>query len=152
MGMELGRPIRRVPRKSATNNDAPTRELADMPIDDQCYFLHCRGLSYRQIGSNLHITKERVMRNVKKVAASLRPTDEERLDWMQESVDSFRQVKAEAWEHWDISHDPYVLAQITAAEERIARIRGLMNNNALVETDGNVSITITGINPTSRIA
>lgn len=153
MSMELGRPIRRVPRKRDQNgvSRTPARELEGMTPDQQCYFLYCRGYSSPKIGEMLGIDHKTAMRRVKKVAAERRPTDEDRLNWVQESVDSLAQVKSAAWEHFEESGDPYLLAQITAAEERIARVRGLMNNNPLVETDGNVSIIITRSNQTSRV-
>lgn len=132
-GMELGRPIRRVPRKleQIEQNAAayvPARDLDGLPPDHQCYYLYCRGYSSPQIAGMLGIDRNTVMRRVKKVAATLQPSEEEKQGWMQESVESFRQVKAAAWYHFERTSDPYLLAQITAAEERIAKVRGLIDS------------------------
>lgn len=131
--MELGRPIRRVPRKREREQIAASparvhaRELESMPPDVQCYFLYCRGYSSPQIAVMLGLDRNTVMRRVKKVVATIQPSDEDKASWAQQSVDSFQQVKAAAWTHFEQTSDPYLLAQITAAEERIARVRGLID-------------------------
>lgn len=143
MGMELGRPIRRVPRKapqSATSRASMRSSvpaLDEMKPEDQCYYLRCKGFNLTQISHLLGIDRQTVTRRVKKAAASLRPNDEDRLNWLQESIDAFQQVKFAAWERFEESGDPYLLAQVTAAQERIAKIHGLIDQNkAKIEVSG----------------
>lgn len=147
MGMELGRPIRRVPRKAAPQSATPRAisrsslpELEDMKPDDQCYYLHCKGFNLTQISILLGIDRQTVTRRIKKASASVRPNDEDRLNWFHESIDAFQQVKAAAWAKFAESGDPYLLAQITAAQERIAKIYGL------IDTQRNTKIEVSGPN------
>jgi hypothetical protein len=143
MSMELGRHIRRVPRKalqempeSASDVRARIPGLEDMKPEDQCYFLHCRGYNQTQIAHLLGIDWQTVNRRIKKVSERVRPNDEDRAAWLQESIDSLQQVKAAAWQRFELTEDPYLLAQITAAEERIAKIRGLIDQKSRVEVSG----------------
>lgn len=128
--------------KTRQNGDLLDLTALGLPPPDRAYQLHLRGYTLREIARELDITKDTANKYVRTLERETAPWRKDaRARWRRQAVAKLEHVQSAAWRRWDEVQDPMLLNTVASAEDKIARIRGLYEQE-LEDGASEVRITI----------